>query len=156
VRASCPVAFIAFLLATAPASADSIGIGKATVAYDPAIWHVVELSGVAGLRFDCVAPECAAGAAVYATASDDAPGDTLTIGPDQQPLTYAPPDGAIRFKAFTAWSGCRALDNPILGARGAADGVAYVFITALGDGCNQQPSPPPVRFLELLAGVKGG
>jgi hypothetical protein len=150
------VALLTAFLAATPAFAGSVKIGDASVSYDSTVWRVTELSGVAGLRFACIAADCANGASVYATASDDVPSETLAIGSDQRPLAYLPPAGAVPFQPFTAWSGCRALDNPILAARGAANGVAYVFTTAIGDGCNQQPSPPPARFLDLLAGVKPG
>lgn len=153
-----PSLIIAVLLALNPALAaeKTIGLGPSVVGYDDSVWAPIELSGVASIRFDCVADDCAAGAAVYATARDQIAGEKLTIGSTQQPLEYEPAAGAIPFRAFDAWSGCRAIDNPILAAQGFHAGVAYVFTTALGDGCNSQPSPPAKRFLDLLAGVKPG
>jgi hypothetical protein len=149
------LAFLVLLLMASPAAADTIGIGRATITYDPAVWQVSELSGAAGLRFSCIAEDCQPGAATYATASDDT-GEKIQPGSEREAVPYAAPPGAIPFTVLSGWSGCRARDNPILAAQGTVGGVAYVFVTALGDGCNLEPSPPEKRFLNLLAGVKPG
>ena len=155
-----PAALGAFLfLASAARSAEYVPLGGAMVAYDPAVWKVVELSGIAGLIFTCIAVDCRGRPQVHAVSTaavDGAAGDFFRdeIWRDAEPLVDpAPPDGALEWTAASRWSGCRAHDNPILSAHALQGGAAYHFSTGVGAGCNFGPHLPQGRFLELLRGV---
>jgi hypothetical protein len=152
-------AFAAILLAAPVAHAASVPLGNATVEFDPAVWKVTELSGVAALQFACIAPDCPGEPSVYATAtSAAAAADDDPALPERDARKLADPltssDGSIAFVATSAWSGCRARDAATLAAVGAAAGTRYSFTTALGRGCNFLPAMPEGRFLELLRAVK--
>jgi hypothetical protein len=141
----------------------------ATVEYDRDAWHVTAPSSEGALVFTCTAPECEGKATVYGFAQkavknpgSDAPAcpmppdDAGYRNGDLFPLERPPAaDGAIAFSAFSIWSGCRAMDNPLYEACAEHEGVIYRMANHFGDsGCNFGPELPAKRFIELLGGVK--
>ena len=117
--------------------------------------------------FTCIARECEGQPIVYAyarrlpeTTRPDAPRFCSTVEDAYdrrqilQPMTAAP-DDHIAFAATTAWSGCRAMDAPILAACAEHEGIGYRFATRLASGgCNFGPELSEQRFIELIDGVR--
>ncbi len=148
------VAGLAALTAPGVAAAPSRALlGKASVVYDTAIWRAAV--SAEAVTFTCIAADCMGSPHVFAV---------LSAGRDLgSAIAKAQRDGkAIRddgvpplpFAAISYWSGCRALDEPILFAGGQINGQGYIFTTQLTGGCNRGPHMPEDRFVELLRGFE--
>lgn len=135
---------------------------SAEIRADPTVWSV-NAPDAAGRIFTCIAPECDGRPEVYGRAWPakdrkdalaEACGSLGRHGETGRFLTGSGSLGAaMGFKAFASWSGCRAMDSPILEACGATDGVAYRLTTAIVDGCNRSPEMPEDRFVDLLRSI---
>jgi hypothetical protein len=146
------------LLAPAAQAAEHVRLGEAMVEYDPSVWKVMELSGVASLSFTCIAADCKGEPQVHAVTTaieGDVLRDFFYDGARQDgvPLVDPSPRDGVPFEAVSGWSGCRARDNPILSARGRQGGIAYYFNAGVSAGCNFRVYLPKERFVELLRGV---
>jgi hypothetical protein len=128
-----PFAFACFIAAalsvaaaTPGAPAGRVALGTATIAYDPAVWTVAAPTGDA-VTFACIAADCRGRPQVLAmlAASGRSPDRHL----DASPIVDTGPP--VPFRAISYWSGCPALDAPILLADGTIDGQGYLFTTTL-------------------------
>jgi hypothetical protein len=149
------------MMLSLPAPADADGamttfvLGDTEIEYDPGVWRPA-----ADGAFTCIARDCAGNPAVYAQArplasrDKDVCAEDAVAGRAAGPIFYETPAGRLPFAAWSAWSGCRALDAPILSACAVHDGFAYRLSNVLQPGCNRAPALPAERFVELLQGVR--
>lgn len=166
IRLGLTFALAAFAASTAwsPAIAGetaSVRAGEAVISYDPTLWR-----RDGGAVLTCIAPECAERRdeppSVFVFTRPWEPGrvDTCVMfggrvpdGRDPRllsPLRISP----LGFTAVTRWSGCRALDAPILEACAVHNGVVYELTTVLEDGCNRSAPVPEDLFTQLIGGIR--
>jgi hypothetical protein len=143
------LALVLGFAAAAPARAgDTVRFGDVVVSLGGSAWRAVGDDGAA-LVFTCIAADCPGGSQVYAHSEAEA--EQPCPGPghrrDAEPIAGETPLG---FAAYSAWSGCRARDNPILSACAVHAGKAYHLVSTLAAGCNRAPEVPVSRFVELL------
>ena len=162
------LAMNATALAAEPAADGSIGLRQAErtaavdlegaiLEYDPSVWRAA-----GNTVFTCIAADCEGEPSVFASATRIVPDDNQAgcrsdeeAAMDRAPIFVVPAarEPSIELSAWSAWSGCRALDAPILGACGVHDGFVYRFTNALAHGCNRGPDLLLSRFVELLQGL---
>lgn len=136
---------------------ESVRLNELVVTYNPSVWRQ---NGLAG--FTCVAPDCKGEPSVYLLARIAAwggpPPCAAYAGTDLDRSNGTPlgegPVGRLGFAMVSRWSGCRALDAPIIEACGVWAGVVYEFTTSLSQGCNREPAMPEERLIELLEGIR--
>ncbi len=134
----------------------------AEIRFDSASWRM-SAPDAATRVFTCITPECEGQPAVYgfawpagdrrealaeACGSISTRGELTPLVADGKAL-----HGEMKFQAFTSWTGCRAVDTPVLQACAASDGIAYRLTTSLGSGCNRAPELPDGRFEDLLRSI---
>lgn len=147
------------------ASAAELAWGDVVVAYDPAVWRAYPPIDGRGLRLTCVAPDCEGNASLFGNVREMPPRDTAAAmprcsafmdNPDdwRRKLSLGEPAGAgIVFSAMSRWSGCRAVDAPILEACAVHGGMLYRFTTHFTSGCNFGPRLPEHHFRALLSSI---
>lgn len=152
-------------LAASTASAELTWRGL-TIAYDGATWRPGPPDNTGALVLFCIAPDCERSPAVFATATPIASGNAA-----QRLCTAVVNDGAgwrrtvpvidlsgtqrsIPFAVVRRWSGCRAMDPPIIEACGEHNGTLYRFTNWLGGGCNRAAEMPEDHFLALIRSVR--
>jgi hypothetical protein len=144
-----------------------VGWLGAVIEYDPGVWRASAPSREADLTFTCIARECESRPVVYAYAmrlpENGSPEHTPFCASDRESYNdrqvlqpgNGESAGRIAFVATSTWSGCRALDAPILAACAEHEGTGYRFATTIASGgCNFEPELPAQRFIELLNGVR--
>jgi hypothetical protein len=141
--------------------------GDLDLHYDPTLWEGRPADDGTGGVLTCIAPECAnqrrpdePPASVFASSasySEDGPKceplpDSHVGVPIDWPEGLAKRKG-LKFLLQSRWSGCRALDAPILEACTEHDGVVYTLSTNVDWGCNFDPPPPIAWFVALTDDV---
>jgi hypothetical protein len=143
------------ILAPLPVAADDAVApwGDAEIPYDAAVWRIARpAAGASGIVITCIAADCPGSAPVYATI--EAPNGSAEEERWRGPVPIALRAPALPFLAYQLWSGCRALDAPILSAAVVFRGRLYRLVTALGGGCNFGPQIPLSRFTALVEGIR--
>ncbi|HZP20290.1 MAG TPA: hypothetical protein VFB16_08775 [Bauldia sp.] len=159
-RRTVATLFLALFAFPAFAGSASVKLAGARVEYDPAVWRVAGAEETAALVFTCIAADCDNEPTLFASArpiatlaeEDGCTGAAAYREPVGIPVPSAP--DRIAFSAWSVWSGCRALDAPVLIACGLHKGIAYGFSSTLVSGCNRSPDLPPARLVELLSAVR--
>jgi hypothetical protein len=155
-------------LAALPATAAEVTWHGVVIAYDAATWRTGDPDGPGGIAFTCIAADCKHSPTVFATAAPPPPPSAVLTRPfcgarlDTQrawghsiPLIDLSGERyALSFAAAERWSGCRAMDEPILDACAENNGLIYRFTTHVADGCNFDPPVPAHHFQALLRGVR--
>jgi hypothetical protein len=138
----------------AAAATSRVPLGKATILYDTSVWRAV-VSGNNAVTFTCVAADCMGQPHVFATLATgrDFSAAVTAARRESKPIRDdgVPP---LPFPALSSWSGCRALDEPILFAGGQINGEGFIFTTSITSGCNFGPRLPEKLFVELLRGFE--
>jgi len=143
------------VLAPLPATADDavLAWGDTEIPYDTAVWRIDPPAGEArAIVITCIAADCPGGAQVYA--SIQAPNGSAEEERWRGPVPIALHAPALPFLAYQLWSGCRALDAPILSAAIVFRARLYRLATAHGGGCNFGPQIPLSRFIALVEGIR--
>jgi hypothetical protein len=143
------------ILAPLPAAADDAVApwGDAEIPYDTAVWRVDSAAGGwDGITLTCFASGCPDNAQLFGTITEP-------NGDVEEPAWRAPTpipldSPALPFLAYDLWSGCRALDAPILSAAVVFRGRLYRLVTAHGGGCNFSAPMPVDRFKALVEGIR--
>lgn len=143
------------ILAPLPAAADDAVVpwGDTEIPYDTAVWRIDwATGGWDGITFTCVASDCPDNAQLFGTITEP-------NGDVEEPAWRAPRpiplDGpGLPFLAYDLWSGCRALDAPILSAAVIFRDRLYRLVTAHGGGCKFAPPMPVGRFKTLVEGIR--
>jgi hypothetical protein len=139
-----------------------------TVTYDDATWRVGNPTGPGAVVFTCVAADCKGNPMVFAMAEPPPESSAVLTRPFcrarldpamawSHTLPLIDLSGgpyALPFAAVTRWSGCRAMDQPILEACAEHGDLLYRFTTRFGGGCNFDPPVPAHHFQALLRGVR--
>lgn len=137
----------------------------AVIEYDAAHFRLTPPTDGSGLVLTCIASDCPGQPHLYAIArnrTDDVEdGKVCPIPEDLHGNDWARLDlsregagATMGFSAFSAWTGCRAMDAPVLDACAERDGVVYRLTNWLAGGCNYNPEMPVHRFIELLNAVR--
>jgi hypothetical protein len=127
--------------------------GDAEIPYDTALWRIDPAAGGAsGIVITCLAADCPEAAQVYATI--EAPNGSAEEERWRGPVPIDLHAPALPFLAYQLWSGCRALDAPVLSAAVVFRERLYRLVTALGGGCNFGPQIPLSRFTALVEGIR--
>lgn len=152
---------VAALLAiwASPASAEPASLLwlNATIRYDPAVWKIRAPGGGADLLLTCIAADCPGEPTLYGYAWRIAPDDSPCLaightGHDAKAVDI--PATPLRFAVAHSWTGCRALDEPIVEACAASRDTAWRIVSHLvRRGCNHDPAVPGNRLTELLNGI---
>lgn len=153
--AAAAIAALSLFTAAVPAAAapSRVPLGKASILFETTIWRAVV--GPESVTFTCIAADCTGQPHVFATLSSgrDLSASIAAARRDGRPIRDdgVPP---LPFPAISHWSGCRAMDEPILFAAGQVNGQGYVFTTVIASGCNFGSAMPESRFVELIRGFE--
>jgi hypothetical protein len=149
------LAALALLLVPFAASAAEAVLpwGDVEIPYDTAAWRTGRPGdGASGLVLTCIAADCPEGGLIYASIGP--PNGSVEEERWRGPVPIALHGPALPFLAYQLWSGCRALDAPILSAAVVFRERRYRLVTALGAGCNFGPQIPLSRFTDLVEGIR--
>ena len=147
------LAFLVLLSLPAIAEEAAVPWGDAEIPYDTGVWRTGTPAGPAeGVVLTCIAADCPEGASIYAFLAE--PNGSVEEERWRGPEAIALHAPALPFLAYQLWSGCRALDKPILSAAVVFRGKLYRLVTAPGGGCNFGPQVPLGRFTDLVEGVR--
>jgi hypothetical protein len=151
------VALGAVAVSAAAAESETVRWGELQICYAAYDWEASPSDRGDAITFVCVAAACTGRPIVIATAAPVSDADT-EMPPRRDDATPMPlPAGssaaALGFFADSLWSGCRAVDLPILEATLTRGGIAYRMTTAIVDGCQRGPEVPEDVFLDLVAGI---
>jgi hypothetical protein len=142
------------ILVPFPAAAGDVAVrwGEAEIPYDAAVWRIEPPDGASRIAITCIAADCPGGGQVYA--SIEMPNGSAEEERWRGPVPIALHAPALPFLAYQLWSGCRALDVPILSAAVVFRDRLYRLVTAHGGGCNFGPQIPLSRFAALVESVR--
>ena len=152
------LALLSLPAAAISAEADIVTWRGLAISIDPDEWQTRISPHGETLTLTCIAPDCGGEPSVYAIAN----AISSAAGVDRHICTAGDrnwrralplgetPVGPIGLSADSRWSGCRAMDTPILEACGELGGLLYRLTTRVGEGCNFAPRLPESRFLSLL------
>jgi hypothetical protein len=151
--------FLVPLLAAALAArAESLRWGDLDIPYAIDQWEVSPSDAGDSVVLICIASACSGRPVLYAIAApaSDSAADLPSFERDSIALPLPPDSSALSHPGFAAvsrWSGCRAMDVPILEATAIRAGIAYRITSALLEGCQFGSAMPQQMFIDLVAGI---